>query len=57
MPPTNNPFFHDLPQPKKVVTPKGEVLIRKTCKFGSEFMGRAHQPRCEKCAAKKVERK
>jgi hypothetical protein len=55
--PTNKPFFHDLRQPKKVVTPKGEVLIRKTCKCGNEFMGPAAQTRCEKCLAKKAKRK
>jgi hypothetical protein len=51
--PVNKPFFHDLRQPKKVVTPKGEVLVRKTCKCGNEFMGRVDQARCEKCVAKK----
>jgi hypothetical protein len=51
--PTNKPFFHDLRQPKKVVTPKGEVLIRKT-----QLRQRIHgAARCEKCLARKVKRK
>jgi hypothetical protein len=37
--PSDKPFFHDLRQPKEVITPQDEVLIRKTCKCGSEFMG------------------
>jgi hypothetical protein len=57
MPPTNKPFFHDLRQPKKVVTPKGEVLIRKECRCGAEFMGPANQTQCEKCLEKKSKRK
>jgi hypothetical protein len=57
MPPTNKPFFPDLRPVKKVVTPKGEVLIRKECKCGNEFMGPASQTRCEKCLAKKAKRK
>ena len=55
--PTNKPFFPNLRPVKKVVTPKGEVLIRKECACGSEFMGPANQTRCEKCLTKKVKRK
>jgi hypothetical protein len=55
--PSDKPFFHDRRQPKKVITPKGEVLIRKTCKCGVEFMGRADQTKCEKCLEKKAKRK
>jgi hypothetical protein len=57
MPPTNKPLFHDLRQPKKVITPQGDVLIRKTCKCGNEFMGRADQSQSEKCLEKKAKRK
>jgi hypothetical protein len=45
--PTNKPFFPDLRPVKKVITPTGEVFIRKECKCGREFMGRANQTRCE----------
>jgi hypothetical protein len=55
--PTNKPFFPNLREVKKVVTPEGDVLIRKTCKCGAEFMGTATQIRCEKCLAKKAKRK
>jgi hypothetical protein len=55
--PTNKPFFPNLREVKKVVTPQGEVLIRKTCRCGAEFMAPADQTRCEKCLAKKVKRK
>jgi hypothetical protein len=55
--PTNKPFFPNLPEVKKVITPKGEVLIRKKCKCGNEFMGRADQTKCEKCLGKKVKQK
>ena len=30
--PSNKPFFSNLRPVKKVVTPKGEILIRKECK-------------------------
>jgi hypothetical protein len=53
--PTNKPFFPNLRPVKKVVTPKGEVLIRKECGCGNEFP--AAQMRCEKCLAKKAKRK
>jgi hypothetical protein len=55
--PTNKPFFPNLRPVKKVVTPKGEVLIRKECASGNEFMAPAAQMRCEKCLAKKAKRK
>ena len=55
--PTNKPFFRDLRQPKKVITPQGEILVRKTCKCGTEFMGSETQTRCEKCLEKKAKRK
>ena len=55
--PVNKPFFHDLRPVKKVITPKGEVLVRKVCKCGKEFMGAADQTRCEECAAKKAKPK
>jgi hypothetical protein len=55
--PINKPFFPNLPEVKKVITPTGEVLIRKECKCGNEFMGPATQMRCEKCRAKQVKRK
>jgi hypothetical protein len=55
--PSDKPFFHDLRQPKKVVTPKGEVLIRKVCKCGNEFMGPETQTQCDKCLEKKAKRK
>lgn len=37
MPPTNKPFFPNLKEVKKVVTPQGDVLVRKMCKCGAEF--------------------
>jgi hypothetical protein len=37
--PTNKPFFPNLPPVKKVVTPKGGILIRKECNCGNEFIG------------------
>jgi hypothetical protein len=52
--PINKPFFPNLPEVKKVITPTGEVLIRKECKCGNEFMGPATQMRCEKCRAKRL---
>ena len=55
--PVNKAFFPNLRPVKKVITPKGEVLIRKECKCGNEFMGPAAQTRCEKCLEKKVKRK
>jgi hypothetical protein len=55
--PTNKPFFPNLRPVKKVITPKGDVLIRKECKCGNEYMGPAAQTSCEKCLAKKVKRK
>jgi hypothetical protein len=55
--PTDRPFFPNLRPVKKVVTPQGEILIRKECKCGQEFMGPAAQKQCEKCLAKKVKRK
>jgi hypothetical protein len=55
--PTNKPFFPNLREVKKVVTPRGDVLVRKTCKCGAEFMGTATQMKCEKCLAKKAKRK
>ena len=55
--PVNKPFLRDLRQPKKVITPQGEILVRKTCKCGAEFMGTATQKQCEKCLAKKAKRK
>jgi hypothetical protein len=51
------PFFPNLRPVKKVVTPQGEILIRKECKCGNEFMGTAGQTRCEKCLEKKGKRK
>ena len=54
--PSDKPFFHDLRPPKKVITPQGEVLIRKECKCGNEFMGPADQTRCDECLAKKAKR-
>jgi hypothetical protein len=36
-----------LRQPTKVVTPKGNMLIRKTCKCGNEFTGPETQTQCE----------
>jgi hypothetical protein len=54
---TNKPFFPNLREVKKVITPKGEVLVRKTCKCGNEFLGQADQSRCEKCLEKKAKRK
>jgi hypothetical protein len=51
--PTNKPFFPNLRPVKKVITPKGEVLIRKECKCGKEFIGLANQTRCDECLAKK----
>ena len=50
--PTNKPFFPNLRPVKKVVSPKGQMLIRKECRCGNEFWGRATQTRCEKCIAK-----
>ncbi len=55
--PINKPFFPDIRPVKKAGTPKGEVLVRKECKCGKEFMGTAGQTRCEECAAKRVKRK
>ena len=55
--PSNKPFFPNLRPVKKVVTPQGEILIRKECECGNEFMGAAAQTRCEKCFAKKAKRK
>jgi len=55
--PTNKPFFPNLRPVKKVVTPQGQLLIRKECKCGREFVGPARQTRCEQCLAKKVKRK
>ena len=57
MPPVNKPFFPNLREVKKVITPQGDVLVRKTCKCGAEFMGAVNQTRCEKCRAKKAKRK
>ncbi len=37
--PTDEPFFLNLRPVKKVVTPKGQMLIRKECKCGNEFLG------------------
>jgi hypothetical protein len=51
--PSDKPFFANLPEIKKVITPTGEVLVRKKCKCGAEFMGKADQTRCEKCLEKK----
>jgi hypothetical protein len=39
--PINRPLFPNLRPVKKVVTPKGEVLIRKECKCGNKFLGPA----------------
>jgi hypothetical protein len=39
--PTDKPFFPNLRPVKKVVTPQGEILTRKECQCGREFMGRA----------------
>jgi hypothetical protein len=39
--PVNKPFFPNQRPVKKVVTPQGEILIRKECKRGNEFMGPA----------------
>ena len=47
--PTNKLFFPNLRPVKKVVTPQGEILIRKVWKCGDEFMGTATRTRCEKC--------
>jgi hypothetical protein len=55
--PNNHPFFPNLRPVKKVITPKDEVLTRKECKSGNEFLGPASQTRCEKCLAKKAKRK
>ena len=44
-------------QSQKLFTPEGEVLIRKQCKCGNEFVGTAAQTRCEKCLEKKAKRK
>ena len=55
--PINKPFFPDIRPVKKVVTPQGEMLVRKECKCGKEFMGTTDQTRCEECAAKKAKRK
>ena len=55
--PIDKPFYPDARPGKKVITPKGEVLIRKECKCGKEFVGAANQTRCNECAAKKVKRK
>jgi hypothetical protein len=55
--PSDKPFFTNLPEVKKVITPSGEVLVRKTCKCGNEFMGPAAQTQCEKCLEKKAKRK
>jgi hypothetical protein len=52
--PTKKPFFPNLRPMKKVVTPTGDVLVRKTCKRGNEFMG---QTRYQKCLEKKVKAK
>ena len=51
--PTNKPFFPNLRPVKKVVTPQGEMLIRKECKCGNEFMGPATQTRCENALRRK----
>jgi hypothetical protein len=55
--PSDKPVFANLPEIKKVITPTGEVLVRKKCKCGAEFMGKADQTRCEKCLEKKAKRK
>ena len=55
--PSDKPFFHDLRQPKRVITVQGEVLVRKECRCGQEFMARADQTKCEKCLGKKAKRK
>jgi hypothetical protein len=55
--PINRPFFPNLRPVKKVITPQGEVLTRKECMCGNEFMGAATQTRCKKCLAKKAKRK
>jgi hypothetical protein len=55
--PNNGPFFPNLRPVKKVVTPKGEVLVRKERKCGNEFIGPNSQTRCEKCLEKKGKRK
>jgi|HubBroStandDraft_6_1064221.scaffolds.fasta_scaffold00390_17 hypothetical protein len=34
--PSDKPFFTNLPEVKKVITPSGEVLVRKTCKCGQK---------------------
>jgi hypothetical protein len=55
--PSNKPFFPNLRPVKKVVTPQGEILIRKECKCGNEIMGPETQKQCEKCLEKKSKRK
>ena len=55
--PINKPFFPDFRPAKKVITPNGEVWIRKTCKCGNEFLGSATRTQCEKCLEKKSKRK
>jgi hypothetical protein len=55
--PSDKPFFHDLRQPKKVITVQGEMLVRKECRCGQEFMARADQTKCKKCLEKKAKRK
>ena len=36
--PTNRPFFPNPRPVKKVVTPQGEVLVRKECRCGKETL-------------------
>ncbi|MFZ0581705.1 MAG: hypothetical protein WAM23_11280 [Candidatus Acidiferrales bacterium] len=55
--PIDKPFYPDARPVKKVITPKGEVLIRKECKCGKEFVGSANPTRCKERVEKKVKRK
>jgi hypothetical protein len=40
--PINKPFFPNLRPVKKVVTPQGEVLIRKECPVWQRVHGASH---------------
>ncbi len=55
--PTSKPFFPHLSAVKKVITPKREVLIRKTCKCGAEYMTRLSRPRQERGRSSRIDSK